>query len=77
MGSDGKWKAVSAGPEESRGKIGVNLRLAAMQELKAWGVRYLLVDDSDYNAQDYYGHARQWGITEIGRWKTRRLYYIQ
>ncbi len=77
MTPDGKWTTLSDSPDETERKLTVDLRLAAMYELKARGFRYLLVDDTDYAAQDFRGHARRWGISEIGRWKSRRLYYIQ
>jgi F5/8 type C domain len=77
MTPDGKWTTLSDHADESRQEIRANLRLAATAEFKARSIRYLLIDDRDPRADDFYRYASVWGITNIGRWKSRRLYYIR
>jgi len=71
------WITVSGRADESIRPMPVSLRLAASEELKARGVRYLLIDDSDLRADDFRVYAKLWGITQVGQWRSRRLYYIQ
>jgi hypothetical protein len=73
----GHWTTVSVRADEGIRPIPVSLRLAASEELKARGVRYLLIDDTDLRADDFRVYAKLWGITQLGQWRGKRLYYIQ
>jgi hypothetical protein len=77
MQLDGRWSTVSDRLNEIALPIRVSLRLAASYELKARGVRYVLIDDGDLRAEDFRVYASLWGMTQVGQWKTRRLYFIQ
>ena len=77
MASDGRWTTLSEHPLESRVSTSVSLRLAAAGELKARGIRHILVDDSNIGAEDFRLHSKVWGMTLLGQWKTHRLYYIE
>ncbi|MBZ5606825.1 MAG: discoidin domain-containing protein [Acidobacteriia bacterium] len=76
MTPDGKWTTISEQPYEIERASRANLRRAATSELKARGIRYLLIRDDDHGARDFSVYANQWGITNIGRWNNRRLYRI-
>jgi F5/8 type C domain-containing protein/dolichyl-phosphate-mannose-protein mannosyltransferase len=77
MDSDGRWTTLSGRPQVSRAPERVSLRLAAAGELKARGIRYILVDDSNLGADDFRLHGKVWGMTLVGQWTTHRLYYIE
>ena len=77
MAADGQWIRLADKPEESPQRIRVSLRQAATYELKARGVRYLLVDDRDIRADDFRAYANLWGLTRVGQSGSRRLYLIQ
>ena len=53
-----------------------DLRQAAMNQLKARGIFYLLVNDSDLPADDLKQHANQWGVTLIQEAHGTRFYRI-
>lgn len=74
---DGHWITVSNRPLETAQPIRASLRLAAAYELKARGVRYVLIDDNDPRAEDFRVYANLWGMTQVGEWKNKRLFYIQ
>jgi hypothetical protein len=76
MTPDGKWATLSENPFEVKRQAQVNLRRAAGAELKARGIRYLLVDNDNHGARDFYLYSAQWGFTNVGCWNTRRLYRI-
>jgi hypothetical protein len=52
------------------------LRRAATLALKARGVGYLLVKDTDFFAEDMRRYSRYWGVTELRRWERAFLYLI-
>jgi hypothetical protein len=66
LDSGGEWKPVAGEMRESVAPIDQNLRRAATAELKARGIRYLLVYQGDLGATDFETHAEQWGITKLG-----------
>ncbi len=74
---DGRWMRLSDKPEEFSERVHYSLRQAATYELKARGVRYLLIDDGDLRAADFRAYANLWGIVKIGEAGSRKLYYIQ
>ena len=77
LSPDGHWSTVSDHPSEIAQHIRVSLRLAASHELKARGVRYLLIDDNDIRAEDFRVYSNLWGIMQVGQFRNKRLYYIQ
>jgi hypothetical protein len=73
----GRWVTLSDDPRESQLEIKVNLRSAAASELKARGIRYLLIRESDLHAEDFLQYPSLWGIRAIAAAGGARLYYIQ
>jgi len=73
---DGQWVRLSDNPEETAERVHYSLRRAATYELKARGVRFLLIDDSDLRAHDFRAYSQLWGIEKIGEAGSRKLYYI-
>lgn len=77
MDSHGKWTTLSGEPVESTNPVRVSLRLAAGAELKAWGIRYVLVEKDDVRSEDFQFHTNLWGMKCIGEWGGARLYHIE
>lgn len=71
------WKTIDVTLQQSERPIRLSLRRAAVQELKARGIRYLLIEDSAWNAKDWREYPKVWGITCIGETQGTRLYRIE
>ena len=76
MDESGKWKTLAEKPEESEGQMQLGLRGAAVQEVKARGVDYLLIYDFDYRADDFKTKYRVWGMTLLAVHNGARLYRL-
>jgi len=62
--------------QASVGEPSGNLRPAAAETVKQFGIRYFLVDEADYGAGDFADHLRDWNIEQLaerGRVKLYRL----
>jgi len=77
LAGDGKWTALAAAPIESLRPNRMSLRQAATAELKARGVRYLLITDDNIGANDFRSYAKLWGLKTVAEQGTARLYYIE
>jgi hypothetical protein len=77
LGADNKWATVAAAPNESVRPNHVSLRQAATAELKARGIRYVLITDDNINATDFNSYSRLWGMKVVAQQKSARLYYIE
>lgn len=73
----GPWKLLSAKPEESDVPLMRGLRGAAMAELRARGIRYILAMPEDPGADDYRANPRLWGIVALAERGGARLYAIE
>ncbi len=77
MDPGGKWTTLSKNPEETTQRPTVNLRRAATEELKARGIRYVIVEKDDLRSDDFSHYAVLWGMKFIGEAGQGRLYYIE
>jgi 4-amino-4-deoxy-L-arabinose transferase-like glycosyltransferase len=77
MDAQNKWTTLSSEAQEFVSRSPVNLRLAATSELKARGVRYLLIEKYDLKSEDFEMNSDLWGIKCIGERKAARLYQIE
>lgn len=77
MDEAGKWTAILLEPSETRAVPKVNLRLAAISELKLRGVRYMLISKDDIGAEDYRRYSSLWGLRCVGEAGWCRLYYLE
>lgn len=75
-GERGDWTLLSGAMKESDVPLMKGLRRAAMEELRARGVRYLLVAPDDPAGQDYMANAALWGIGLLAERGGTRLYRI-
>ena len=73
----GKWAPLGGKPEVTSAPYSMNLRYAASRELKARGIRYVLVSGGDIRAEDFVKYAQLWGMTKIGEMGATRLYWIE
>jgi hypothetical protein len=73
----GRWVTLSNQPSVTERPVRENLRLSATNELKARGVRYLLIGNDDIGAEDFQQRAAFWGIRFLEEKGYMRLYYIE
>jgi hypothetical protein len=74
LDASGNWHVIDSAsdfeqPEEVKG-----LRKAAGQMLKQMGIRYWLLFDSDYTAEDFRKHSADWGVEVVGEMPGALLY---
>ncbi|MBI4875234.1 MAG: glycosyltransferase family 39 protein [Acidobacteria bacterium] len=72
----GGWKTLTGQPERLRVSLPEDLRRQATADLKALGIDYLLVFDSDYYAGDFRQQPGAWGLRLAGEKNGGRLYRI-
>jgi len=77
LAGDGKWATIAAAPVESIRLSRMSLRQAATAELKARGIRYVLITDDNIGANDYRSYAKLWGMKCVAQQGVARLYYIE
>jgi hypothetical protein len=73
----GRWQRAPEAAAEVTAAVPGDLRQDAMAQLKARGIFYLLLNDSDLPAKDMKEHANLWGVTELEGAHGTRLYRIQ
>ena len=73
----GEWRVLGERPEEAELPPPLGLRRAATEELKRRGVRYLLVWDGDFGAEDFRRNGVVWGATFLGERNGARLYRLE
>ncbi len=72
----GRWRTLAEQPQTVELPSPLGLRRAAVQELLARGVGYLVMHDSDFGAQDFRDNAELWGLKLLGQRGTGRLYEL-
>jgi hypothetical protein len=72
-----RWRTLADKASVEERPIRENLRLGATAELKARGVRYLLIGNDDIGAEDFQQRAAAWGIRFVDQKGYMRLYYIE
>jgi hypothetical protein len=64
LGESSRWIRIAGRPEVSRAGA-TDLRRLATQELRASGIGYLLIDDSDFGMANLNQYTSSWGITQL------------
>ena len=77
MDAAGYWRTLSHVPRITAKRVDVNLRAAATAELKARGIRYLLIRGDDYFASDYADYETAWGIHFVAQQDDAKLFWIR
>jgi hypothetical protein len=72
----GNWVPLANPPEEFEVPRQLGLRKLAAEELKARRIRYLLIFDRDFGAEDFLKNARLWGLTPLGERAGARVYRL-
>ncbi len=72
----GVWKTLSEGGTQRERRRPDRLRRAAIEEVKARGVDYLLLYDSDAVAEEFWKQRRRWGLTLLEQVRGARLYRL-
>jgi len=76
LAEDRRWIRLQQAPEEFRAPPPPGLRLDSTRAVKAGGIRFLLVDNSDYTANDMKQNTKLWGLTEVAEGNGIQLYRI-
>jgi len=74
--SAGRWTVLNAAPQ-SAALEKMDLRKAAIQELKRNGIGYVLVPDSEFAAPDFRDNTPLWGIHQLAETGGNRLYQVE
>jgi hypothetical protein len=77
LDASGRWRTLSEAPVETIQPITVGLRRTATAEMKARGIRYLLLNIDDIAADDFGRQAAIWGIRPLADTGAYRLYEIE
>ncbi len=72
----GRWTVLNAAPQ-SAALEKMDLRKAAIQELKRNGIGYILVPDGELAAPDFRANAPLWGIHLLAETGSNRLYQAE
>ena len=72
----GRWAAITDTVEQSTDDLPDGIRLAATRDVKALGIRYLWINDSDFCAEDMKNYAKFWAITQVAEGNGTRFYRI-
>ena len=73
----GVWQTLAESGALVERRRPERLRRAAVEEVKARGVDYLLLYDSDVVAEEFWKQRRRWGITLLEQVRGARLYRLE
>ncbi len=76
LDGQGNWQRVNARATEESAPIRGNIRKAAIYELHARNVNYLLMRDTDFGAGDIRDDPESWGLEEVAVGNGARLYRV-
>jgi hypothetical protein len=71
-----RLEGLDARPHVSEAPLQPGLRRAAIEELKARGIRYLVVFNDDWHADDYMMNSYQWGVRQLLESSQIRVYEL-
>jgi len=74
---DGVWQGLSSEPEESTLHPPRPMRRMAIREMKARGVKYLLLHAGDLGAEDFRQDPEGWGLEIVAEGYGATLYHAQ
>jgi len=72
----GQWRVLVAQPQVGELPPWLGLRREATRELRAQGIGFLVVLDTDFGADDFRDNARLWGLKLLGRRGPSALYEV-
>jgi hypothetical protein len=74
--NSGRWVALTDTPEIVRPQFPQGIRRAATRDLKALGLRFLLINQGDMVYEDMRKYPKFWGITQVAEANGTHLYRI-
>jgi hypothetical protein len=74
MNAAGGWETVNENPKLEPAPVPSGIRLMATSEMRARGIRNLLIHDSDFGAEDFAKDPEAWGLKLVARGEDTRLY---
>ena len=78
MDAQGTWASILNEPVETSRPSKINLRRAATEELKARGIRYVLIERTDFRYEDFQVYTSFWGMKCVGEVDSKAwLYHIE
>lgn len=77
MSADGSWTTLTDHAVQSHQNIRASLRLAATNELKARGIRVVVIKSDNPGADDYRRYPSYWGLALVGSSGETRLFRIE
>lgn len=75
LDAHGMWATILNEPVETARPSRVNLRRAATEELKARGIRYILIEKTDFRYEDFQVYTSFWGMKCIGEVDSKAWLY--
>jgi len=75
--ADGLWHPLESNLRDHDIPIVSALRRGAIEELKARGIRFLLISDGDFGWEDFHVKSAAWGISELWEYYGQRLYRLE
>jgi hypothetical protein len=76
MDSSGKWVKIASGPETKIIAAPVAIRKWASRELHERGIDYIVMQDTDWGADDMREDPESWGFQEIAKGYGARIYKV-
>lgn len=73
----GRWTLLTDQAVWTTRPVTQQLRRAATEEIRRRGVRHVLINSADYRADDFFQYSTHWGMREIARAYTSRLFLIE
>jgi hypothetical protein len=70
----GVWDKIAENPQQLSVQVPKNIRRMATYELHARGIHYVMIYDTNYEAQDFAEDPESWGLKLIGQGFDARLY---
>jgi F5/8 type C domain-containing protein/dolichyl-phosphate-mannose-protein mannosyltransferase len=74
--ASGEWKKLDGEPQSETVTAPPDLRRASIEELRRREIKYLLLQDDDFKAEEFRTNYAAWGITPLGERAGARLYRL-
>jgi hypothetical protein len=76
MDPSGGWVKIASDPRTEAIPVPMDIRRWASRELHARGIDYIVMQDTDWGADDMREDPESWGFKEIARGRGARIYKV-
>ncbi|HTB13545.1 MAG TPA: glycosyltransferase family 39 protein [Bryobacteraceae bacterium] len=76
MGPDGTWVKIASDPQTQTIEVPVAIRKWASRELHARGIDYIVMQDTDWGADDMREDPASWGFETVAKGYGARIYKV-